>query len=309
MKAYEKYQAVFGSIESLSDQIPWTTGVSNLVEYLLWETRAILGISKTELIRKIVQWLDEECDPTLTVDQRINFIKKKLTGLIAQTDNCQPYDKPRAVYCGPREALRRNRYFSEDYLNKEFDIFLGLSSDEYLDFLYRGYLEFPSGGRWATHGNGGIFENSTRIGKMSMDNLAYNHDRRVLVANELKLGGKKNKDQLIKYSYLRLRLEEIGFIAPDTKYLLLFIGDRHERFELSSEIDKEVEYCRTVKGAHLLEGGVEENARNMQVESMTWLELVSLNKEYARRLDPKRQVEEKLLSGFAATLLDKASLQ
>lgn len=309
MKAYEKYRSVFGSIESLSDQIPWTTGVSNLVEHLLWDTKAVLGISKTELIKLIVRWLDEECDRTSTVDQRINFVKKKLDGLIAQTDNCQPYDKPRASYCGPREALRRNRYFSEDYLNKEFDIFLGLSSDEYLDSLYGRFLDYPTGGRWATHGNSGLFEYSTLINKMMIDNLAYNDDRRILIANELKLGGKKNRDQLIKYSFMRLRLEDIGFIAPGTRFLLLFIGDRHVQFDLPSEIDKEIEYCRTVKGAHLLDERVVENARNMHVASMTWMELVSINDEYATGLDPKRQVEEKLLSGFAATLRDKAFLQ
>lgn len=309
MKAYEKYRSVFGSIESLSEQIPWTTGVSNLVEYLLWDTKAVLGISKTELIKQIIRWLDEECDPNATVDQRIKLVKKKLDRLIAQTDTCQPYDKPSASYCGPREALRRNRFFSEEYLNKEFDIFLGLSSDEYLDFLYGRFLDFPTGGQWATHGNSGLFENSTLLHKMQMDNLAYNENRGILIANELKLGGKKNKDQLLKYSFMRLKLEELRFIVPGTKFLLLFIGDQHEQFELSCEVDKEIEYCRTPRGKHLLNARIVEHARNMNVESITWLDLLSFNKEYARGLGPKRQVEEKLLSGFAAALGEKAFLQ
>ena len=309
MKASEKYKAVFGSIDSLSDRIPWTTGVSSLVEHLLWDTKSILGISKTSLIRQIVQWVDGYEDSSSTLDEKTMYVNKKLRELSAQTDSSQRYDKPKSSYCGPREALRRNKFFSEDYLNKEFDIFLGLANDDYLDSLYGRYLDFQSGGRWTTHGNGGLFEYSTGIDQMFMDNLAYNHDMRLLVANELKLGGKKNRDQLLKYSFMRLKLEEIEFIASDTEFLLLFIGDKHEQFELSSEIDNEIEYCDTPKGEHLLNERIVEHARNMRVESLTWSELLSFNNDYAKNLGPLQQVEEKLLSGFATTLNEKACLQ
>ena len=127
MKAKDKYLSVFGKIESLSDQLPWTNGVSNLVEHLLWDTKAVLGIHKTTLIKKIILLLEENCEPNASVDVRIKFIEDKLKQSIQETDCCQRYDDPKGSYCGPREALRRNRYFSEDYLNAEFDIFLSLS--------------------------------------------------------------------------------------------------------------------------------------------------------------------------------------
>lgn len=43
------------------------------------------------------------------------------------------YERATPSMAAPREALRRAKYFSEDYLNKEFDIFWGSVSDSYLD--------------------------------------------------------------------------------------------------------------------------------------------------------------------------------
>lgn len=144
---------------------------------------------------------------------------------------------------------------------------------------------------------------------MQMDNLAYNHSKHVLVANELKLGGKKNKDQLLKYAFMKLKLEDIGFIACDTTFQLLFIGDKHECFDLAEEIDREIEYCQTPKGKYLLDDRILNFAKTMNVASMTWSEMITFNEEYISQIDPKRQVEIKLLSGFNTTLREKAFLQ
>lgn len=309
MKAFEKYRAVFGSIDDLTDEVPWTTGVSNLVEHLLWDTKAVLGISKTELVRKIVHWLDdEECRQT-DGQTRASFVAQRLKTLTEQSDATERYTKPRSSYCGPREALRRNRFFSEDYLNKEFDIFVGLASDHYLDALYGEILEFEPGGHWVTHGNSGLFENSTRISQMSMDNLAYNENERLLIANELKLGGHKNKDQMIKYAFLRFKLEEYGFIRQGTKFVLLFISDKKEKWDISAELEKEIEYCRTVKGSNLLRQEVLEIGRALRVKWLTWSEIARFNDKYAKTLNSLQQVEKKLLAGFSSSLREKAFLQ
>ena len=76
------------------------------------------------------------------------------------------------------------KYFSEEYLNKEFDIFLDLASNNYLDQPYGKFLNFPIGASWPTHGNNGLFETSTMMGEMQIDNDAYNSYAKILVANQ-----------------------------------------------------------------------------------------------------------------------------
>ncbi len=309
MGAGDKYRSVFGSISSLSEQVPWPDGISNMVEHLLWDTKAVLGISKTTLIRRIVEWIAEIENQEASVNEKTAYVLKKLEIEGKRTESSERYAKPISSYCVAREALRRNKYFSEDYLNKEFDIFMNLASDDYLDDLYKNYLDFELGGEWVTHGNGGMFEYSTMIKEMAMDNLAYNDQRQVLVANELKLGGKKNKDQILKYSFMHLRLINIGFIAPETRFLLLFIGDRRESINLKEEIEREQKYCSSVKGAQLCAPRIVENAKTMCVDSLTWSELAAKNDQYATRLNEHQEVERKLLLGFSTALRKKAFLQ
>tara|TARA_R110002049_G_scaffold201885_1_gene372507 strand:+ start:2112 stop:2459 length:348 start_codon:yes stop_codon:yes gene_type:complete len=86
---------------------------------------------------------------------------------------------------------------------------------------------------------------------MFMDNLAYNHDSNILVANELKLNGKKNPDQILKYSLMYNYLENKDFIKPKSDFLLLFIGGNEVQYDLTSEIEKEIKYCEN-KGRHKL---------------------------------------------------------
>ena len=102
------------------------------------------------------------------------------------------YERATPSTAAPREALRREKYFSEDYLNKEFDIFWGSVSDVIQTLIYSQFVSLQGGGQWFTHGNSGLFACSTDIKEMQMDNLSYYPSESILIANELKLGGKKN---------------------------------------------------------------------------------------------------------------------
>lgn len=309
MKVAERYQKIFGSITHLSDEIPWTTGVSNMMEHLLWETRAVLGIPKTQFWKMVLQYTQTEEFQSLSPEAQKNHVKKKLDNLISSSEVTEKYLRPKATYCSAREALRRNKFFSEDYLNKEFDIFLNLCSDMYLDTLYQKFATFFEGGHWSTHGNSGLYCNSTGIEEMQMDNLAYNDRERILIANELKLGGSKNPDQLLKYSYMLNALKERGFIEKDASFLLLFIGDKHEVLNIADEIESEKAYC-TNKNKHIfLTTEVLNTASQMSVKSLTWHELIDFNERYQTTLGGDQQVERKLLEGFNTSLKEKAFLQ
>ena len=306
MSAKEKYQRVFGKINSLSDKIPWTTGLSNLVEHLVWDTKSVLGISKVEFWKKIVSYTDKDEYRAKNDVERVKFIEDELKSLQAKTDKGERYAKPKSGYCTAREALRRNRYFSEDYLNKEFDIFLSLCSDRYLDYLYERFIPLKKGGSWSTHGNSEYYSCSVGIEAMQMDNLAYNSDENVLIANELKLGGGKNKDQILKYCFMH---KELGkqFIAKNGRFVLLFIGDKKELFNLANEVSNEIAYCRTkLHLEYLLKPDILELAKNINLNSLSWSELIAINDEYMKDLGNYQQVEKKLLWGFNESLKEKA---
>ncbi len=308
MKKTDRYKKIFGSINSLSEQISWTTGISNMVEHLLWDTKSVLGVSKAQFWKMIIAQTNSTDFCAMPIDEKEMFIKSMLERLQSENEGKEKYDKPKSGYCSANEALRRKKYFSEDYLNKEFDIFLNLCSDDYLNFLYSRFVDLQGIGSWSTHGNSGIFNCSVGIWQMQMDNLAYNSEKNILIANELKLGGKKNKDQILKYCFMHTKLEEINFIRKGGKFMLLFIGDKNENINLESEISSEISYCQKngKDCRHLLTDENIDKARYILLNSITWRELIDINDEYSKRLDKHQQVEAKLLSGFNSSLKEKA---
>jgi hypothetical protein len=313
MKAREKYTKVFGEINSLAHPISWTTGISNMLEWLLWGTGNVLGVTKTQYRKRIVDWCLDELNSDISPGELNKRIEKQINIELASSERLSRYEKPGSGIASPREALRRAKYFSEDYLNKEFDIFWTLVSDQYLDTFYGQHTNIRGGGQWFTHGNSGLFATSTNIGEMHMDNLSYCPEEGLLVANELKLGGKKNPDQMLKYALMFRLLRERGFIEPETRFLLLFIGDKEETDEWSEVLEREIEYCSksTKSTAELaLDPKGIRVAREAQYATTTWSKLLAFNDEYLSTVDiQSAQVEHKLLVGFNESLSTKSFMR
>ncbi len=310
MSAREKYISIFGKIDSLAEQQPWSTGLSNMLEWLTWSTGHVLGVTKTNYRKQIVAWSHDEEVRGANLDQKQDYVAGKISDELKRTEQSERHARPATSIATPREALRRAKYFSEDYLNKEFDIFWTLVSDVYLDKFYAQFTTLNAGGAWATHGNSGIFANSTGIAEMQMDNLSYNESERLLVANELKLGGKKNPDQILKYALMVRLLRERGFIHADARFLLLFIGDKKEvGTDWNRLIDSELAFCRSSPkstSAAACRDDVLEIARTAEYASTTWGDMMSFNHAYLPRLDAvQQQVERKLLEGFSHSLASK----
>lgn len=317
MSAAKKYRQVFGAIDHLKQDIPWTTGLSSLVEFLVWEPHRVLGVSKKKYVRQIIEWTlaadNKDSDATYTaenIDAIEKTVSQKLTQQMTAAEQSEKYSTKTHGICNAREALRRVKFFSEDYLNKEFDIFLSLCSDDYLDSFYRQFFDFDRGHTWSTHGNSGIFEFSTEIKAMAMDNLAYNDGAKVLIANELKLNGQKNRDQILKYALMFQLLKDKGFIDNDTCFLLLFIGNKMLPKSRDVLIEEELTYCRlnSKKYPHLLCPAVLTIAEQMQIVSITWNMLIAFNERYLSQ-NQLCQVEQRLLTGFNQSLAAKAFLQ
>lgn len=309
MKASEKYRAVFGEISHLSDSIPWTTGLSNMVEFLVWGTSNVLGVSKKEYAKQVIEWATSDEMQGLSSAEIAKNIDGKLKFLLEETEQLDRYSKKSTGICAAREALRRVKYFSEDYLNKEFDIFLSLVSDPYLDNFYKQYIDFEPNYTWSTHGNSGLFEYSTELTAMFMDNLAYNAGSNILVANELKLNGKKNPDQILKYSLMYNYLQSKCFINPKSKFLLLFIGGKDVQYNLEEEIENEIKYCERKGRQDLITDEILRRAKSICLKSITWMEMSDFNVLYLNGLGESSQVERKLLEGFNLSLQEKSFMQ
>ena len=288
-------------------------GVSNMFDWLTWETGNILGISKTQYWKKIAKWTHNEELQDSPLDEKLKQVKERLEKEVAANDQPNRYSPPKSAILSPREALRRAKFFSEDYLNKEFDIFWSLSSDAYLDAFYSRLLELKTGGNWSSHGNSSRFRYSTDISEMQMDNLSYNASEGLLIANELKLGSKKNPDQILKYALMHQRLMEGGYVPQDTRFFLLFIEPEAKNFNWPDEIEREIEYCRRTQkttSSSVLEPDVLTTAKNATIASTSWYDLVEFNEHYLTSLSlPTQQVEQKLISGFNQSLRSKACLQ
>jgi hypothetical protein len=312
-KASDKYINVFGRLDSLAEPISWATGVSNMLEWLTWMTSNVLGITKTKYAEQIISWIQEDAIRGRTREETLKYVRQKLVEELKRGEQSERYALPASTIATAREALRRVKFFSEDYLNKEFDIFWILVSDKYLDAFYRQFTRIKSGGQWSTHGNSGLFHYSTGINEMQMDNLSYNETEALLVANELKLGGRKNPDQILKYALMFKRLRDKQFIVQQSRFLLLFIGGAKEDRQWGDLIEEEVTFCRsspksTARAA--CEQDVIEIARSAEHGHTSWSELIEFNKTYATTLDPQtQQVEQKLLRGFNETLSEKAFMR
>ena len=307
MKATEKYRRVFGSMSHLRDSMPWTMGLSNMVEFLVWEPQRILGVSKKQYVRQIIEWATAPELKDKELEEIESIVSKKLNHKMSESEQLETYSTQTTGICNAREALRRVTFFSEDYLNKEFDIFLNLCSDAYLNVFYQQFISFKSGCSWSTHGNSGLFEASTELKAMYMDNLAYNHQANVLVANELKFNGRKNPDQLLKYCLMYEHLIVKGFIDKGATFLLLFIGGDALEYNKQRLVDRELALChkRPKKYQYLLRKELLEIVDHLQVASITWSALVEFNKRYLAE-NEVGQVEQKLLQGFNQSLQAKA---
>ena len=251
---------LYGKLHHLSKPVEWTQGLSNMFERLVWEPKLLLGVSKAEYVRQIVDMCLKEIDDKYQSDNQINqdtIIKrlgKKITKRLEKEaykytkwERCEQNVEGEKIIAG-NEALRRARFHSEEYLNVEFDVFLSLAPDSYLDQLYSRHFSFDPGNKWTTRGDAGQFGNGSDTGDMHMDNLAYNQDSKMFIGNELKLDADKGDGQILKYIYLFLRLKEQPFegegpfINEEDEFHLLFFSPTNILADVDEEVKNEFRF-------------------------------------------------------------------
>ena len=296
---------LFGEFDNLKNGSKWTTAFSSMFEWITWETDRILGIPKSEYAKKVIALTVEN----LNSNSDQGEIAKKITNTLS-SERKKTYREDRFAekmkgLVNPYEALRRARFFSEDYINKEFDLFMYLASSSFLDYVYSKYFQIKAGECWYYQGNSGMFAVNTNTGYMQMDGLSYNEKAKVIIGNELKLGGKKNKDQILKYVSLYIDLKESNFIEKDCSFKLLFTSETEESFSIDALLEDEIKHCsrenkewfKRNKAKIMLE------LPKIEVNSMSWIALRNHIKEYLPKVNS--DVEEKLMNGFIDAIEEK----
>lgn len=308
----EQILKIVGQISSLDEPEPWTTGLSTLFEWTTWQTEVVLGISKTALVEEVVDAVLDNYDDAETRDTVIRriekgFTRQKQANIVAsRTDRTR-----RHGLIGPYEALRRARFFSEDYLNREFDVFISLVPDQYLNEFYGQLFPMTEVGTWRSHGNTTQLMENVRQHSMQFDSLAYNREARRLVANELKLSGGKNRDQILKHILMYLRLKDAGFVDQADVFQLLFIGTAPEQLGNSSElIEQEFKHCaeNPKKWFTAERDRLRQEAGRIEISALTWEQFIEFNESYLAAHPEAGQTLDKLISGMNATLREKAAI-
>jgi hypothetical protein len=108
-------------------------------------------------------------------------------------------------------------------------------------------------------------------------------------------------------------LRDKEFIAPRSRFLLLFIGKTREQSRWEQLLSEEIIFCKNSPKSTLraaCEPQIIDIANSAEYASTTWRELMEFNETYVARLDAQnQQVERKLLWGFNESVASKAFMQ
>lgn len=211
---------------NLQQPIPWGMGLIGLLKWLVWTPDAIVGKRRDQLLRGILeQVMGDPHIPEQEIESLLTLLDRAYQQEITDSRAKNAYDPVVSQhFLHPVEATRRIRYFSEDFLNKEFDIFCALLPSSLLTQYFQNHFASPHGGEWFVFGNSNDLEYSTNMRFMQIDTLAYNPEHRTLVAMELKIDAEVGLQQVMKYAMMVAYLEHTGQLLPQTRLKLLFIG-------------------------------------------------------------------------------------
>ena len=214
----------------LKNRISWTSGVAGVIRLLTWETDNALGISKTQLQQRVLEHVFQSCENEVLTEEKFKSIATSLDTKTrreiesASVENL--YDDPKkGLLINPIEAQRRVRFFSEEFLNKEFDVFMSLLPNIEITNYLNTHFTLKEDSEWTIAGSSNDFEASTGMKFMYMDTLAYSHRTSTLIALELKMDSPLGKDQILKYCFMAAYLESKGMIARNSNFHILILGN------------------------------------------------------------------------------------
>jgi hypothetical protein len=308
----------------LGDQVSWTAGLAGVVRLLTWETENALGISKTQLQQRTLDHVFQSCENEVLSREKFELITNefdiKTSAEIESTSVDGLYDAPiKGRLISPIEAQRRIRFFSEEFLNKEFDVFMSLLPNGLLTNYFNSHFTVQQESEWTVVGSSNDFEASTGMKFMYMDTLAYSHNTSTLIALELKMDSPLGKDQLLKYCFMAAYLESQSMIAKNSTFHILFLGNDASITEsipaLKREAQKQLQASQFPKKkitkeeiASLVPRATELLA-TVDIKNTTWQEFGTYFDKLRTSLPVNEYTEtlHKLIEGFLTSLQTKYS--
>ncbi len=341
-----KQRLVLTKINHLKEQLPWTMGLAGLARLVTWETKNVLGVSKSEFVEKIIDWVlqfqNESTDEhDRTSKSRLKeFCKNQAKSEIEKSEVKEIYQKKitrdsekNKLLISPMEAQRRIRCFSEEFLNKEFDVFMSLLPNQAInDYLKSFCSRVHPNSKWTLFGLSNDFETATSIKYMYHDTLLYSHSTSHLVAVELKFDTDLSRNQILKYAFMMADLENQGKVVTDCAHDLLIISQELKvKQKLLSKTNEELRdmaltqiddperkhYPKKPKGREMQEKidrlvpRTTEILKQMKIALTDWQELGEYFESLLGGMPKTEHTEtyEKLLRGFLASLQVKYSQQ
>ncbi len=305
----------------LNQPNPWGMGLVGLLKWLVWAPENIVGKRKTPQFEQIIRsTLKELGQDEQNVDALLKAFYDEYNQELEETKACEPYDLYKTQkYLHPVEATRRMRYFSEDFLNKEFDIFCSLLPSAMLNLYLQTHFQLGSEGEWFVFGNSNDLEFSMSMLFMQIDTLAYNSETNTLVGLELKIDADLGQKQVMKYCMMVAYLEQTGKLPPNTTFKLLVISanpttsDEHAAIiEHAKNVLEQKEYPkRGLKAgqAETLHARTEELLSSLELSFTTWQDLGDYFAKQLMEWNQTGPAEScyKIIDGFLVTLHEKYS--
>lgn len=309
----------------LKDRISWTAGLAGVIRMLTWETKNALGIDKTELQRHAIHHADAMRGYKLMSKEELKEITDLINKRVNKTEVSKAnveglFDEPKTgMLINPIEAQRRLRIFSEEFLNKEFDVFASLLPNHVITDYLSNHFAIRKESEWTIVGSSNDFEASTGMKFMYMDTLAYSHNTSTLVAIELKMDSPLGKDQLLKYCFMAAYLEQRGMIAPNTNFKILILGNDNTLTDiipsLMQEAKNQLQTERfpkkkiTREEVDSLVPRTSELLAKLEIKNTTWQEFGTYFDTLRHKLPENSNAETlcKLIDGFLISLQTKYS--
>lgn len=319
----QKRHVVFKT-NHLKNRISWTSGVAGVIRLLTWETDNALGISKTQLQQRVLEHVFQSCENEVLTEEKFKSIATSLDTKTrreiesASVENL--YDDPKkGLLINPIEAQRRVRFFSEEFLNKEFDVFMSLLPNMEITNYLNSHFTLEKDSEWTIAGSSNDFEASTGMKFMYMDTLAYSHDTSTLIALELKMDSPLGKDQILKYCFMAAYLESKGMIARNSNFYILILGNDFSLTDLVSSLKQEAQqqlrekqYPKkgiTTEEIESLAQRVETILNSLDIKNTTWQDFGDYFDKLHLSLPahPYAETLHKLIDGFLISLQTKYS--
>jgi hypothetical protein len=236
MDTEEKKLDKLNWIKDFRDPFPWTMGLAGMLKWLRWQPKDLLGVKIGDLevfdcgeqqYLTLSEFSDIAVEEILISLKELGLFTEEIPEADVKAKLLDKLNQRQPKWTSPEAAQYSLRTRKEDYLNKEFDVFLSLLPDSVLTAFFRNVFDdernVPAS-RWNVIGNGHEFPKATDIAYMQMDTLAVGVvEEKIdsLVAIELKIDKKLEGEQILKYCMMFADLVAQEKLPKNTSFNLL----------------------------------------------------------------------------------------